>query len=60
MRLADGRAGALVATADPTRPEEGPTTVHLTFEQADGRWLVDDIVEFHVHPDEEGEGTPAP
>ena len=60
VRLADGRVGALVATIDPTRLEEGPTTAHLTFVQADGRWLVDDIVEFHTHPAEEAEGTPAP
>ena len=58
--LADGRVGALVASVDPMVTEAGPTTVHLTFEQADGRWLVDDIVEFHTHPAEEAEGTPAP
>ena len=60
VRLADGRVGALVASADPADPEEGPTAVHLTFEQADGRWLVDGVVEFHTHPEEEDEGTPTP
>lgn len=58
--LADGRVGALVASLDPTQPEEGPTTIHLTFVQVDGRWLVDRVVEFHTHPEEEGAATPAP
>ena len=57
--LADGRVGALVASTDPMAEEEETTTMHLTFEQADGRWLVDDFVEFHTHPEEEGEATPA-
>ncbi len=57
--LADGRVGALVASVDPTQPEEGLTTVHLTFVEEVGRWLVDDFVEFHTHPEEEGEATPA-
>ena len=58
--LADGRVGALVASTDPLAEEEETTTVHLTFERADGRWLVDDFVEFHTHPEEAGEATPAP
>ena len=57
--LTDGRVGALVASVDPMQPEEGPTTVHLTFVEEDGRWLVDEFVEFHTHPEEEGEATPA-
>ncbi len=43
MELEDGRVGAFLATTDPF---VGPDTVYIVFVQQDGRWLVDDIIEF--------------
>ena len=55
VRLPGGRAGALVAVADPAIPE-GPETIHFTFERRGDRWLIAAVVEFHTHP-AEGAGT---
>ena len=43
MALEDGRVGALLVTTDAF---VGTDTVYLVFVQEDGRWLVDDIIEF--------------
>ncbi len=56
--LPEGQVGALVVTVDPTNPEENLTTVHFRFVQAEGRWLIDQVVEFHTHAEEGSEATP--
>lgn len=59
MVLDDGRVGAFVVD----RTGDTVTTVYAIFAQEDGRWLVDDVIEFSPF-EEDGEGddlgTPTP
>ena len=43
MELEDGRVGALLITTDAV---VGTDTIYVVLVQEDGRWLVDDIIEF--------------
>ena len=57
MDLGGGRVGAFVVERSGGDP---PLTSYAVFVESDGRWLVDDVVEFSTPAFEEGEGTPAP
>lgn len=55
--LADGRVGVFVVE----RSDGAINTSYALFEQVDGRWLVDEVIEFGPASGEDGpEGTPAP
>ncbi len=53
-----GRRMRWVVTVEPTNPEENLTTVHFTCVQTEGRWLIDQVIEFHTHAEEASEATP--
>jgi hypothetical protein len=62
-RLEDGRVAALALINEPVVPPRGQETLLLIFDEADGRLLIDDIVQFSVVPLMEGTpqtGTPEP
>jgi hypothetical protein len=58
--LPDGRVAAFVVLNEPLLPPAGPETLLFIFQNADGRWLVDDWVDFSIVPQNFGaEATPA-
>jgi hypothetical protein len=59
--LPDGRVAAFVVFNEPLLPPPGPETLLFIFANEDGRWLVDDWIDFSIVPANFGaEGTPAP
>jgi hypothetical protein len=46
--LPDGRASAFVVINDPAAPQVGPETLLFYFVNQDGRWLLDDWVDFSI------------
>jgi hypothetical protein len=62
-RLQDGRVAAMALINEPVLPPRGQETLLLIFVEAEGRLLIDDIVQFSVVPMTEGTpqvGTPQP
>jgi hypothetical protein len=62
-RLEDGRVAAMALINEPVVPPRGQETLMLIFAEADGRLLIDHIVQFSVVPLTEGTpaaGTPQP
>lgn len=61
--LPDGRVAAFVVMNEPILPPAGPETLLFVFADQDGRWLVDDWVDFSIIPAgfgaEATPGTPA-
>jgi hypothetical protein len=57
--LPDGRVTAFVVLNEPLLPPAGPETLLFVFANQDGRWLVDDWIDFSiVPPDFAEEATP--
>ena len=57
--LPDGRVTAFVVLNEPLLPPSGPETLLFVFANQDGRWLVDDWIDFSiVPPDFAEEATP--
>jgi hypothetical protein len=46
--LPDGRAIAFVVINDPAAPQPGPETLLFYFKDQDGKWLLDDWVDFSI------------
>ena len=58
--LPDGRIAAFVVLNEPLLPPSGPETLLFVFANQDGRWLVDDWIDFSIVPPNFGiEATPA-
>jgi hypothetical protein len=58
--LPDGRIAAFVVLNEPLLPPSGPETLLFVFANQDGRWLVDDWIDFSIVPPNYGmEATPA-
>jgi hypothetical protein len=58
--LPDGRIAAFVVLNEPLLPPAGPETLLFVFANQDGRWLVDDWIDFSIVPPTYGiEATPA-
>jgi hypothetical protein len=57
--LPDGRVAAFVVMNEPLLPPAGPETLLFIFSNVDGRWLVDDWVDFSIVPPNFGTATPA-
>jgi hypothetical protein len=57
-QLDDGRVAALVLINEPALPPHGQETLLVILAEGDGRWLIDDIVQFSVAPAQAG--TPQP
>ena len=47
-KLPDGRAIAFVVINDPAAPQPGPETLLFYFLDQDGKWLLDDWVDFSI------------
>ena len=47
-QLPDGRATAFVVINDPAAPQLGPETLLFYFVNKDGKWLLDDWVDFSI------------
>ena len=58
--LPDGRIAAFVVINEPLLPPTGPETLLFIFVNQDGRWLLDDYVDFSIVPPGFSEGTPTP
>ena len=59
--LPDGRVAAFVVLNEPLLPPTGPETLLFIFADQDGRWLVDDWIDFSIVPADFGVlATPAP
>ena len=57
--LEDGRVAAFVVLNEPLLPPAGPETLLFVFSNQDGRWLVDDWIDFSIVPPDFGtESTP--
>ncbi len=57
--LPDGRVAAFVVINEPLLPPAGPETLLFIFTNQDGRWLVDDFIDFSIVPPNFGaEATP--
>ena len=57
--LPDGRIAAFVVLNEPLLPPPGPETLLFVFASQDGRWLVDDWIDFSIVPPNYGmEATP--
>src|SRR5215213_2512724 len=57
--LPDGRIAAFVVLNEPLLPPPGPETLLFVFANQDGRWLVDDWIDFSIVPPDFGkEATP--
>jgi hypothetical protein len=57
--LPDGRIAAFVVLNEPLLPPPGPETLLFVFANQDGRWLVDDWIDFSIVPPNYGmEATP--
>jgi hypothetical protein len=57
--LPDGRIAAFVILNEPLLPPPGPETLLFVFANQDGRWLVDDWIDFSIVPPNYGmEATP--
>jgi hypothetical protein len=57
--LPDGRIAAFVVLNEPLLPPTGPETLLFVFANQDGRWLVDDWIDFSIVPPNYGmEATP--
>lgn len=57
--LPDGRVAAFVVLNEPLLPPAGPETLLFIFSNQDGRWLVDDWIDFSIVPPDFGaESTP--
>ncbi|MFN8594522.1 MAG: hypothetical protein U0031_23975 [Thermomicrobiales bacterium] len=57
--LSDGRVASFVVINEPLLPPSGPETLLFVFAEQDGRWLLDDLVDFSVVPLPTGkEATP--
>jgi len=57
--LPDGRVAAFVVLNEPLLPPAGPETLLFIFSNQDGRWLVDDFIDFSIVPPDFGaESTP--
>ena len=57
--LPDGRVAAFVVINEPLLPPSGPETLLFIFANQDGRWLLDDLVDFSIVPADFGaEATP--
>jgi hypothetical protein len=56
--LPDGRVAAFVVMNEPLLPPAGPETLLFIFSNVDGRWLVDDWVDFSIVPPDFGTATP--
>jgi hypothetical protein len=57
--LPDGRIAAFVVLNEPLLPPSGPETLLFVFANQDGRWLVDDWIDFSIVPPDFGkEATP--
>jgi hypothetical protein len=57
--LPDGRIAAFVVLNEPLLPPPGPETLLFIFANQDGRWLVDDWIDFSIVPPNYGmEATP--
>jgi hypothetical protein len=48
--LPDGRIAAFVVLNEPLLPPPGPETLLFVFANQDGRWLVDDWIDFSIVP----------
>jgi len=58
--LPDGRIAAFVVLNEPLLPPPGAETLLFVFTNQDGRWLVDDWIDFSIVPPNYGlEATPA-
>ena len=58
--LPDGRVAGFIIMNEPLLPPGGPETLLFVFANQDGRWLLDDLVDFSIVPMiPEEEGTPA-
>jgi hypothetical protein len=58
--LPDGRIAAFVVLNEPLLPPPGAETLLFVFANQDGRWLVDDWIDFSIVPPNYGlEATPA-
>lgn len=58
--LPDGRVAAFVIINEPLLPPNGPETLLFTFANEDGKWKVDDYIDFSIVPPNYGaESTPA-
>ena len=53
--LPDGRIAAFVVLNEPLLPPAGPETLLFVFANQDGRWLVDDWIDFSIVPPNFGE-----
>jgi hypothetical protein len=53
--LPDGRVAAFVVLNEPLLPPAGPETLLFVFANQDGRWLVDDWIDFSIVPPDFGE-----
>jgi hypothetical protein len=53
--LPDGRVTAFVVLNEPLLPPSGPETLLFVFANQDGRWLVDDWIDFSIVPPDFGE-----
>ena len=53
--LPDGRVTAFVVLNEPLLPPAGPETLLFVFANQDGRWLVDDWIDFSIVPPNFGE-----
>jgi hypothetical protein len=53
--LPDGRIAAFVVLNEPLLPPSGPETLLFVFANQDGRWLVDDWIDFSIVPPDFGE-----
>ena len=51
----DGRVAAFVVLNEPLLPPAGPETLLFVFANQDGRWLVDDWIDFSIVPPNFGE-----
>jgi hypothetical protein len=58
--LADGRIAAFVVINEPLLPPPGPEALLFIFANQDGRWLLDDLIDFSIVPPDFGaEATPS-
>lgn len=57
--LPDGRVSAFAVINEPLLPPGGPETLLFIFADQDGRWLLDDFIDFSIVPPAT-EATPAP
>ena len=55
--LPDGRIAAFVVLNEPLLPPPGPETLLFIFANQDGRWLVDDWIDFSIVPPNYGMGA---